>query len=141
MEHNRTTFFRWCSWSIGQSETSRFATMRAMTRRLVAVLVVAACGGGKSAPPVTPPPQQPAPVSPELNDALAPVAWLVGDWHATRGALRRHWVAAGGTLYAVAFDGPDWSLQIVDDGDGTSDTADGALRLIDHGAGFFEVEM
>jgi ketosteroid isomerase-like protein len=112
-----------------------------MSRCLVAAVFLAACGSKSVAPKPQPAPDPSPSPSHELTRALDPVAWLVGDWHEDLGSGTSHWVAAGGTLYNVRFIADGWSVRIIDDGDGQSDTADGARRLIELGGGHYELEF
>lgn len=95
-------------------------------RAIVLGGVLVACSGPQSTPE---PPAPPTAASPELTPALAPLAWLLGDWQAEHSQV--HWVAAGGTLYRIGMNGDGaWGVWMIDDGDGESATADGVLRCI-----------
>jgi hypothetical protein len=89
----------------------------------VAVLAVAACGGA-------PPARGPEPQSgPDLSPALAPAAWMLGDW--THDGGEEHWTATAGVFYGVGFaaDG-GYELMIIDDDEAPGDgPPDGTLRL------------
>jgi ketosteroid isomerase-like protein len=100
-------------------------------RRVLACLVLAACGGSPR-PPV--PPATPAPAVSELNPALEPLDWWLGDWQGKGG--EEHWVAAAGVIYGVAFDhAGNFEVMIVDDGTG------GKLRLFAMPGGKKQVEF
>jgi hypothetical protein len=111
---------------------------------LVSILVTAcACACGSSAkgtgtgtgtgPSTAAWPPDPPP--PGTSRALAKVAWLVGSWRTANGFSEQHWVAAGGTIYGAHFENGSWSVDIIDDSDDKSETADGVLRFIAHGDG------
>lgn len=95
-----------------------------MRLALLSIIVATACGG------TTPPPAGPGPTAgPDLSPALAPVAWMRGDWEHEGG--REHWVATAGVFYGVGF-GADGSFEvmILDDADEAAEGApDGTLRL------------
>ena len=90
---------------------------------VLAAIVLAACGGPSR-------PKRPDPASgPDLSPALAPIAWMIGDWTYPDG--EEHWVAAAGVLYGASFanDGA-YELMIIDDADQDADgKPDGTLRL------------
>lgn len=104
-----------------------------MSRVLVAVALVAelglaACGGAAPVAAPTTAPALRASSAAELSPALAPLAWLLGDWRGEHGS--EHWIAAGGALYGVAFDGAGgFEVLIIDDAEGDG-PADGKLRLL-----------
>jgi ketosteroid isomerase-like protein len=113
-----------------------------MCRCAIAAVFLAACGSKSPQPQPQPQPQPPTPTpTDELNRALDAVAWLVGDWHDETGKVVAHWVAAGGTLYNIRFGANGWSIRMLDDGDGQSETADGKRRLIELGDGHYELEF
>lgn len=94
-----------------------------MLRATALLLALAACGGPTAARPPEPP------SGPDLSPALAPIAWLVGDWHGEAGD--EHWVATAGVLYGVGFhaDG-GYELMIIDDAaEDAAGAPDGTLRL------------
>lgn len=88
------------------------------------------CGGASkaAAPPVPPVPALRASSAAELSPALAPLSWLLGDWRGEHGS--EHWIAAGGAIYGVTFDGGGgFEVLIIDDAAGAG-PADGKLRLL-----------
>ena len=107
--------------------------------RTLIFLALVACGGAKPAP--TPP----APVSPELSPALAPLNWWLGDWQSGGGqcgtgpSYTEHWIAVSGAIYGVAFSAQGFEVMIVDDGEG--EVADGVLRFIAMPQGARSVEF
>lgn len=110
-------------------------------RRLLVVACVVGCGGGgggagrdqSAARPQAPWPPPAAP--PATTDALAKVAWLLGDWRSADGAVEEHWVAANGALYGVRLVADAYEVAIIDDGVDGAATADGVLRLTELGDG------
>jgi len=122
--------------------------MRTISVGLVAMAVTAAgCGGAhpstptrELAPVVDPAPWPPAVPPPGTNAALAPVAWLLGDWRAVHGETTEHWTAAGGTLYGVQIGGGTYRVMVIDDGDDEAETADGVRRYITYGDGHASTE-
>lgn len=108
-------------------DPARLASARVVAAALLAALLVG-CG---ARPPAleTPPATVPPPPSPELSLALAPLAWILGDWRAEDGASEEHWVAAAGAIYGVGLDNTGgFEVLIIDDGEGRG-KADGVLRL------------
>lgn len=102
--------------------SSRVGAVGAVT----AALALAACGGGGGHARGPEPPS-----GPDLSPALAPIAWLVGDWQRDDGGGEEHWVAIAGVMYGVGFGpGGTYELMIVDDADEHADgKPDGTLRL------------
>lgn len=113
--------------------------------RTIAILVgLLGCGSRAAAPPEPPRLADPAPPTaaasdPELTPALAPVAWVLGDWESTVGSdATMHWRAAGGAIYGVLLKAGGYNVAIIDDGAGDADVADGTLRLMALGDGHKE---
>jgi ketosteroid isomerase-like protein len=110
--------------------------MRAM-RALVLSLCLAACGSSSKPPPTNVPPP-----NPELSDALAPLAWWLGDWQAEKGTTgSEHWVASSGVIFGIALqDNAQFEVMVIDDGEGGG-PADGKLRLFAMPGGMKSVEL
>jgi hypothetical protein len=83
--------------------------------RIALLCLLVACGST--------PPKPAAPAAP-LDEFKS---W-VGDWASDDGSTE-HWVLAGGALFGVSFHGDEFTVKIIDDGDGTG-KADGVLRYI-----------
>jgi hypothetical protein len=108
----------------------RAVRLRSLAPRLAIAIAVAAaplaatgCGGSSRA-------RGPEPSSgPDLSPALAPVAWMIGDY--TYDGGEEHWVATAGVFYGVGFraDG-GFELMILDDDEAPGEgPPDGTLRL------------
>jgi ketosteroid isomerase-like protein len=90
--------------------------------------------------PITPTPVvTPAVANPELSPALAPLAWIVGDWQGDDGT--EHWIAVDGAIYGIGLQRTGmFEALVIDDGEG-SGPADGVLRLIAMPGGGSSVEF
>lgn len=66
-------------------------------------------------------------VEPKQPTKLADIGWWVGDWQGPDGT--EHWYEAGGAMFGVWFHGDEFTVMVVDDGQG-SGPADGVLRYI-----------
>lgn len=108
--------------------------------RALCLVILLGCGGARSAPAT------PDVVSPELSQALSPLAWWLGDWASGAGVCggatgpryTEHWVAASGAMYGAAFSDRGFEVMIVDDG---ADALDGVLRFIAMPQGVRSVEF
>jgi len=90
---------------------------------LALALSLVGCGGPKA-------PRGPEPQSgPDLSPALAPIAWMTGDWAHEHGV--ESWIATAGVLYGVGFtEGGGYEAMLIDDALEDADGApDGTLRL------------
>lgn len=85
--------------------------------RIALLCLLVACGS-----------TQPAPKSSPLPSPFAELEPWVGDWEGDDGSTE-HWVSAGGALYGVWFHGDQYTIRIVDDGEGGG-RADGVLRFL-----------
>lgn len=108
------------------------ATMlRAVLLGLVLLVGCSVPGAHSSTLPTDAPPTE------TLPTALAPLRWALGDWD--DGKTSEHWVAAGGAIYGISFDGASFKVMIIDDGDGDN-PPDNVVRFYAMPAGSRSVE-